>query len=174
MIAPGVRSMAATATNGAGPDDRPRKELAMGENTAGCRDVSAIERCSVWIYWRREADEYKWIESERAGCDLGEAAVKRWVKEHWWGFLRARWIEHLHGARFWIELDQDDFGLILHEFHDCRPLLSEVVNQLKSGKENLDIINWAEKNQIPTEPIIEILERLNVNGHRIIHELDRC
>jgi hypothetical protein len=144
----------------------------MGENTACCQDVSSIERCSVWAYSRREADEYKWIESERAGRDLGEAALRRWVKEHWWGFLRARWIEHLHGARFWIELDHDDFGLILREFHDRRALLTEVINQLKTGKENLDIIHWADKNQFHCDHVIEILERLDINGHRIIHDLD--
>jgi hypothetical protein len=143
----------------------------MNESNA-CLDPQRAERCSIWIFSDLEAFEYKWIESERAGCDLGELALKQWVKKHWWGFLRARWIEHLHGARFWIELDQDDFGLVFREFHEQRQLLNEIVAQIKNGKENLDIIDWAEKNQICTDAVRSILERLNINGHRLIHYFD--
>ncbi|MCE9531559.1 MAG: hypothetical protein K8T89_10625 [Planctomycetes bacterium] len=108
------------------------------------------------------------MESERAGCDLGEAALKRWVRDHWWGFLRARWLEHLHGSRFWIELDQNDFGLLDREFFEQRALLNEIVTHLKNGKENLDIIGWAADANIPIGPIMNILERLDINGHRMI------
>ncbi len=45
--------------------------------------------------FRREAERHKWIESEKAGADLGENAIRQWVKCHWWGYLRARWLEHL-------------------------------------------------------------------------------
>ena len=152
-------------------NERTWKGSSMNEQFA-CLDPMRAERCSVWTFSVKEAFEYKWIESERAGCDLGEAALKRWVKQHWWGFLRARWIEHLHGARFWIELDQDDFGLVFREFDDQRWLLNEIVAQIKNGKENLDIIDWAEKNNIPTDLVIRILERLNINGHRLIHHFD--
>src|SRR4051812_5440254 len=59
-----------------------------------------------------EARRYKWIESQKAGWDLGEEAVRHWVRELWAGFLRARWMEHLEGRVFWIELDREDFGLL--------------------------------------------------------------
>lgn len=140
----------------------------MNEHNA-CLDPTRAERCSIWIVSDQEAFEYKWIESERAGCDLGEFALQQWVKKHWWGFLRARWIEHLHGARFWIELDQDDFGLVFREFHEQRQLLDEIVSQIKNGKENLDIVDWAVDNQLPAEIVYRILERLNINGHRLMH-----
>lgn len=153
--------------------DRPWKGLVMSDNAACCwPDAARVERCSVWDYSQREADEFKWIESERAGRDLGEAALKRWVREHWWGFLRARWIEHLQGTRYWIELDHDDFGLVLREFPEQRPLLSEIVGHLKAGKDNLEIIKWAVEERIPVDPVFRILERLDINGHRIIHQLD--
>lgn len=29
-----------------------------------------------------EIEVHKWIESEKAGYDLGEEAVKNWIKEH--------------------------------------------------------------------------------------------
>lgn len=144
----------------------------MNDNVACCQNDLKIQRCSVWDHSQQEADEYKWIESEKAGRDLGEAALKRWVKEHWWGFLRARWVEHLQGSRFWIELDHNDFGLLVREFHDRQTLLDNIVSQLIAGKENLDIIRWAEACMAPVEPVIDILERLDINGHRLIHRFD--
>ena len=47
-------------------------------------------KLSIWADSQREIDCYKWIESERAGYDLGEQAIRRWIKEHWSGYLRAR------------------------------------------------------------------------------------
>lgn len=35
-----------------------------------------------------EADKYKWIESEKAGRDLGEAAVYEWFSNHWEEWVR--------------------------------------------------------------------------------------
>jgi len=145
----------------------------MNDFNACCPPAGNVDRQSVWDVSRQEADEYKWIESERAGCDLGEAALKRWVREHWWGFLRARWIEHLQGARYWIELDHNDFGLLVREFREERMLLNDIVTFLKNGKENLDIIFWAETCKLPIDPILNILERLDVNGNRLIHYFDK-
>src|SRR5215218_8243790 len=39
----------------------------------------SVERLSVYDDCEREANRYKWIESEKAGCDLGDEAIKRWV-----------------------------------------------------------------------------------------------
>ncbi len=59
-----------------------------------------------------EAQRFKWIESEKAGRDLGETAIRTWICQHWNDFLRHRWLEHLQGKTFWIELDPRDFGLL--------------------------------------------------------------
>ena len=134
--------------------------------------VSDLECCSLYEHSRREANEYRWIESEKAGHDLGEPALHLWVTKHWWGFLRARWVEHLYGTRFWIELDRDDFGLLRKQF-PCDPyLLDRIVDHLKAGKENLDIIRWAEEWHLPTDAVIEILEKLDINGHRLLDGFD--
>ena len=154
--------------------ERAIKGSAMNEQFACCLDQKPVERFSVWTVSDQEAVDFKWIESEKAGHDLGEDAMRMWVRKHWWGFLRARWVEHLQGSRFWIELDQDDFGLVNREFPDHRSLLNDIVTQVKNGKENLDIIRWAEDRQIPVGPVLAILERLNINGHRIIHYFDNC
>jgi hypothetical protein len=131
-----------------------------------------VERHSVYIDCEEEAKRFKWIESEKAGRDLGEAAIRRWVKEHWWGYLRARWLEHLQGRRFWVELDRGDFGLLLREFRHNALLLDRILDRLKAGQENLDILLWARDWGIPVEAVINILEALDINSRRLAHRFD--
>ena len=131
-----------------------------------------MERASVYIDGEQEALRFKWIESEKAGCDLGEAAIRRWVQCHWWGYLRARWLEHLQGKRFWVELDRGDFGLLERRFHDNSSLLDRILDRLKSGQENLDIICWALSWGIDTGPVVKILEALDINSRRLAHRFD--
>jgi hypothetical protein len=128
-------------------------------------------RLSVRVRGSEEAQQYKWIESEKAGRDLGEWAIRCWVREHWNGFLRARWLEHLQGRTFWIELDDDDFGLLQREFRDST-LIEEILSLLKAGKENLNVLNWALDRHLPMEEVLEILEALNINSRRIEFLLD--
>jgi hypothetical protein len=129
-----------------------------------------MEKCSVYIDCDREAACYKWIESEKAGHDLGEAAIRGWVKKHWWGYLRARWIEHLHGQRFWMELDKGDFGLLKHKFQDQALLLDRILDRIKAGQENLDIILWALDWGITLDDVREILAALDINSRRLEHK----
>src|SRR5689334_17085304 len=96
-------------------------------------------RMSVYDRGVIEAQRHKWIESEKAGRDLGEWAIRCWVREHWNGFLRERWLEHLLGRTFWIELDHDDFGLLQRAFKDSL-FIDEILERLKSGDENLDVL----------------------------------
>lgn len=140
--------------------------------TCPCDGEQDEERFSVYAMSKKEAEEYKWLESEKVGYDLGEACLRKWVREHWWGFLRARWIEHLQGRRFWMELDRGDFGLLLHEFHCDALLLDRILDQIKAGAENLDIILWADVWHIPRQPVLDILEQLDINGHRLVHQFD--
>jgi hypothetical protein len=129
----------------------------------------SLHRCG-----EEEAQRYKWIESERAGRDLGETAIRRWIGEHWNGFLRHRWLEHLQGKTFWIELDQGDFGLLRTAFK-ASPLIDPIVEHFKHGRENLDIILWALKNRLPMNDVLEILLALDVNSRRIECRFDpRC
>lgn len=128
-----------------------------------------METSSVYVESEMEAQRFKWIESEKAGWDLGEAAVRRWVREHWWSYLRARWLEHLQGRRFWIELDRGDFGLLQRRFQDNALLLDRVVDRLKAGQDNLDVLLWALDWGIPIAAVIEMLEALDVNGRRLAH-----
>jgi hypothetical protein len=126
-----------------------------------------VQRSSVYDEGHREAMEYKWIESQRAGCDLGPPCIYRWVQDHWNGFLRARWIEHLQGKKYWLELDRNDFGLLQHEFTGEETLLDRILERMKEGKENLDVINWALDWGLSLDRVRFILERLDVNSRRL-------
>ena len=131
-----------------------------------------MEKSSVYVESEQEALRYKWIESEKAGCDLGETAIRRWVKQHWWGYLRDRWLEHLQGSRFWVELDRGDFGLLQRRFQDNSLLLDRILDRLKAGQENLDIILWALNWGLATSAVVEILEALDINSRRLAHRFD--
>ncbi len=135
-------------------------------------DAVALLKKSVHRECIEEENKHKWIASEKAGYDLGESSVRQWVKEHWHGYLRARWVEHLQGKCFWIELDRGDFGLLQREFQNQRDLLDRILDQLAAGKENLDVLAWAVSNNIPTESVNEILAALDVNSRRLSHRFE--
>ena len=126
-------------------------------------------RLSLHDHAAAEAQRHKWIESQKAGHDLGEVAIRHWVRHHWIGFLRTRWIEHLEGRIFWIELDRGDFGLLQRQFRGSE-VLEEILRRLRAGGENLDILCWSlGRHQAPggQGEVLEILEALDINGHRV-------
>lgn len=135
------------------------------------QEATAVER-SLYDDSINEAHRFKWIQSEKAGRDLGEQAIRSWVQEHWTGYLRARWIEHLEGVTFWTELGKNDFGLIKRAFQDQPLLLDRIIDRLKAGQENLHIILWAIDWHIDMNMVIRILEELDVNGKRLAHKFD--
>ena len=136
-----------------------------------CKSTCTVElspgmRRSLHQCGEEEAQQFKWIESEKAGHDLGETAIRSWIRQHWNGFLRHRWLEHLQGRTFWIELDQGDFGLLQRAFRGS-PLIDPILDHFKHGRENLDIILWAMKYNLPMDEVRQILEALDVNSRRI-------
>jgi hypothetical protein len=129
-----------------------------------------VERRSLCEESWREACAERWYRSQDAGCDMGEHALRQWVRLHWRGFLRARWIEHMQGIRFWVELHRCEFGLLRRrDLVDARELLDEIVNQLRQGAENLDIVRWARREKTPAEQatIKELLTLININAYRL-------
>jgi hypothetical protein len=134
--------------------------------------VSDGQKSSVYADCEREIARHKWIESEKAGCDLGEIAARCWVRDHWWGYLRARWLEHLQGKRFWVELDQGDYGLLQRSFPADELLLDRILDRIKAGQENLDIISWALVWGIDAKQVIDILEQLDINSRRLAHKFE--
>lgn len=123
-------------------------------------------RLSIHDHGAAEAQRHKWILSEKAGHDMGEVAIRAWVREHWNGFLRDRWLEHLEGRTFWIELDHDDFGLLQRAFQEST-LIGEILRRIKEGEENLDILCWAIEERQPIDEVLRVLETLDINSRRI-------
>jgi hypothetical protein len=127
-------------------------------------------KLSIWDDSRREIDCHKWIESQRVGYDVGEIAIREWIRQHWRDYLRAKWLEHLQGKAYWIELDRDDFGLLEHKFQDRPLLLDRVLDRLKSGQENLEVILWAIDFHLPIDDVLAILLALDINSRRISYQ----
>jgi hypothetical protein len=128
----------------------------------------SLQQCGA-----EEAQRFKWIQSEKEGKDLGDHAIKLWVLQHWNGFLRHRWLEHLQGKTRWKELQQKDYGLLQRAFRGS-PVLDLILERLTVLKENLDIIRWAQDHfsQTEMEEVLAILEALDVNSCRIQCEFD--
>lgn len=114
-----------------------------------------------------EAEKHKWIESEKAGKDLGEQAINDWSRRYFRRWSRDRWIEHLSGARYWGELDKEDFGLLNRNFHPNTELTAHIVLRIKAGGENLDILQWVLDNGQRLEEALEILRLLDINSRRL-------
>ena len=129
------------------------------DETVECRSLTE----ESWLEALRE----RWYQSERAGRDVGEVAIRHWVHRHWPGFLRARWIEHMLGQRFWIELGREQFGILRDTPPDLHPVLDQIVVQLKCGAENLDFVRWiCRKSPAEREAVYTVLAAINVNAHR--------
>ena len=128
----------------------------------------SLQRCG-----EEEAQRFKWIQSQKEGRDLGDHAIWLWIRKHWNGFLRHRWLEHLQGKTFWIELDHEDFGLLQRDFRNS-PLIDPILDRFKVLKENLDVIVWAQGVYSVDEvnEVLRILEALDVNSCRIQADFD--
>lgn len=110
-----------------------------------------------------EALRHKWIASEQAGRDLGEGAITQWLQRHWKGWCRERWIEHLMGRVHWAEFGGDDFGSLARNFKGEHSILERVLERIRCGGENLDIILWASEQQIDIRQVIDILIVADIN-----------
>ena len=137
-------------------------------------EASVNEKFSIYVECRKEAERHKWICSEQAGRDLGESALYSWVKDHWNGYLRARWLDHLEGRSFWLELDRGDFGLLQRQqpMQENPVLFEGIMDRLKAGQENLEIINWALDWHLNLAEVRRILEILDINSRRLAHRFD--
>ncbi|WP_337175744.1 hypothetical protein [Paludisphaera sp.] len=134
--------------------------------TAGAQ-IEPMVRSSLQERGELEALRFKWIESEKAGHDLGEAAIRLWICRHWNRFIRLRWLEHLHGETCWIEFDPRAFGILRRSPLLDSPLTETILEHFRWGEENLHIIQWAMDAGQPMDEIRLILTILDVNSSRV-------
>jgi hypothetical protein len=126
-----------------------------------------MDKCSLYVEGENEALRHKWIESEKAGRDLGFGAVRHWAGKYWKRYLRAKWIEHLTGRRYWVELDRNDFGLLRRQFTEKPLLVDRILDRIEAGWENLDILCWALDWGLNTHDVLSVLTALDMNGRRL-------
>lgn len=113
-----------------------------------------------------EAERHKYLASERAGCDLGDSAIDDWHQRHWTIFLRHRWIEHLLGNACWEEFEPGRWGRLRHLFAGHPVLLREVVEKVRQGAENLDVLWWARASGRDARTVARMLVELRLNDIR--------
>ncbi|OJW12364.1 MAG: hypothetical protein BGO49_21155 [Planctomycetales bacterium 71-10] len=119
-----------------------------------------------------EALRFKWIESEKAGYDLGEMAVRQWIGRYWQRFIRQKWLEHLYGETCWVEFDPRAFGILRRSHLLESPLTETILEHFRWGEENLHIIQWAMDAGQPMDEIRVILTTLDVNSSRVPCQFD--
>jgi hypothetical protein len=137
------------------PNDRAR------EDGVVVHSLTAHAVCSM--------DRHKWIESEKRGYDAGEAAYREWVDRHWRSFVRSKLLEHLYGMRCWSGFDEADYGLLSRssvQYHIPQDQLETISGILADGGENLDVINWALAHNHALDPVLWLLERIDINAKR--------
>lgn len=126
-----------------------------------------VEVLSVFEAAFLEARHHRWIESQKAGRDLGDAAFLDWYRRHWWRFLRHRHVEHLLGDVCWQEFNPDSFGVLGSLPGEDEWLAAEIVELYREGGENLGIIQHAYEQDWPLHEVRECLLLINMNDARL-------
>ena len=122
-----------------------------------------MQRLSLYEEGRREAERHKWIESQKRGRDLGIAALVDWFHRHWPRYCRFKCVAHLSGNELWVEFGDSDFGLLDALARQDDLLLDRILDRVRNGKENLDLILWAREWGLPMDRVIQVLTDLNLN-----------
>jgi hypothetical protein len=114
----------------------------------------------------REAQEHKYLESQKAGEDLGIDAIDAWHRQHWTVWLRHRWIEHLLGLVCWEEFELEKFGTLASLQDSYSDVFDSVADRARQGEENLNIVVWAGSSRLALETVIDILDAMDLNKYR--------
>ena len=114
-----------------------------------------------------EAHRHKWIQSEKLGRDLGDAALHDWYGRYWSGYCRIKRIEHVIGDRCWQEFQDGPSQFLLDLYHSQDLLFGLILDRVSQGWENLDVIVWSIDWGLPMDRVQAILLELNINCARL-------
>lgn len=115
----------------------------------------------------RAIQDHKWIASEKAGRDLGVAAERDWLESYWHPFYRSRLVQHLRGDTFFEEFGAECFDIIAETFYETKDLLELVLERVRAGAENLDLVRWGIQERLPQDQLLQLLITLDINSHRL-------
>lgn len=150
-------------------------EAVAGETLANQRWLGTEVPSMLPLAWD-EIQRHKWIESEKARRDVGQAAVADWLRRFWWRFCRWRRIEHVEGVKRWFEFSHDDFARILGPILEDDRLTLVIVELMKTDRmrvmSDLEIIEWARDSDLPMDRVLEILCNIHINVARIDPPID--
>jgi hypothetical protein len=122
---------------------------------------------SVYDAAWEEAHRHKWIESQKHGRDLGDAALKDWFRKFFLPFCRQRRLEHVEGSRPWLEFAEQEFGQVYELILQGDLLLDRILDRMEHGFDNLEIINWALAWGLQMGRVLELLEMIDINRARL-------
>jgi hypothetical protein len=125
-----------------------------------------VRRQSLFQEALGEAERHKYLESEKAGHDLGQSAIEDWHRRHWTIWLRHRWLEHLLGTTCWEEFEPERFGRLRALFGAHARLLDEIIERVRRGAENIDILCWAAVERRDMDAVVRMLIELRLNEIR--------
>lgn len=111
--------------------------------------------------------EHKWLQSEKAGRDVGPQAALEWNQRYWLRFYRERFVQHLRGEVFFEEFGIECYRLVAGGIAASREVLDTVLDKVQEGAENLELICWARRHRLPRDQVLEILKALNINNRRL-------
>ncbi len=127
--------------------------------------VEPAQAGSLYAEALREADRFKWLESERCRHDVGDWARAEWTRRYWATFLRYKRLEHLYGHRRYIEFEDDAFGQLANAPHD--PSLQFVVRRFVEDRwENLHYFCGTVPSACSRDRLVQWLELFGINQLR--------
>ena len=113
----------------------------------------------------READRFKWLESERCRHDVGHWGKQEWTRRHWATFLRSKRLEHLYGQRRYVEFEDESFGRLIGDPHD--PALQFVASRFVDDCwENLNYFCSSVPGTCSSDRLLHWLELFGINQLR--------
>jgi len=125
-----------------------------------------VRQESLFRKSQREAEQHKYLESQKAGRDLGASTIEDWQRRHWTLWLRHHWVEHLLGKACWEEFGPAYFGRLRTLFASHQRLLNEVVTKVRRGAENIDVLCWAATEGRDMGTVVRMLVELRLNEIR--------
>jgi len=129
--------------------------------------VPAVEHHSVVYHAAADYAAQKHLDWERLRYDVHETASEHWRKRYWRLWFRARWVEHLLGQKYWVEMGEDNFALLTRSGGHHPVLLDRIADRLIIGGENLNVIPWAHVWGLDVAEVILVLTAININHVRV-------
>lgn len=132
-----------------------------------CISPSHLPALSLYDEALREADAFKWLESERCCRDVGHWARSEWVRRYWPTFVRWKRLQHLYGLHRYLEFEDAEFGRLAPAEAPRHDVVQYVMQRFIVDRwENLHYLWRAESVDCTREELLQLLEVIGINRLR--------